>query len=247
MENMDVDVPTGSHMALDQPFRSKLQDGPQRFLAYAIEHGLKSGRRSARDFVRHFPPATIMEGLEDEPQLRANILVASTGVRLKVALKKSAASCGSDLQIALEEQETNAETVVRLFEPDDRVRFLDNRALWSFVTEGNFWQVEARKDAKTHALAVAHISYLIDRAMEDQLLTHRDVVRGITVASMVELLPRSEMPRSSRLRSSSAMPRSLSRRSTCSPRSASVSWSSMFRSRCFGRKSWCRSSPKRTV
>src|SRR4051794_10235592 len=103
MESTEIDAPTGSHPVLDQPFKSKLKEGPQRFLAHVIEHGLKHGRRSARDFMRHFPPTTIMEGLEDEPLLRAKILVAATGVRMKVAQKKSAASCGSDLQIALDE------------------------------------------------------------------------------------------------------------------------------------------------
>jgi hypothetical protein len=195
MESTHTEATQGSHAPASQSFSSRLPEGAQRFLAYAIEHGLKGGRRTARDFIRHFPPTTIMEGLEDEPQLRANILVTATGLRMKVALKKSADSCGSDLQIALDERETDADTVVSLFEPDDRVRFLDNRALWTFLIEGQFWQAEKKKDPKAHALAAAHISYLIERALEDQLLTHRDVVRGISVASMTEYLPRAELPK----------------------------------------------------
>src|SRR5258706_14739404 len=117
-------------------FESKLSEGRQRFLAHAIEHGLSHGRRTPEDFIRHFPPAAIMHGLRDQPQLRSNILVIATGVRAKIALTKPAESCGIDLQIAREEGEADAETVVQLFDPDDRVRYLDGIALWGFVTEG---------------------------------------------------------------------------------------------------------------
>lgn len=176
-------------------FKSQLQDAAPRFLAYVIEHGLTQGRRTPEDFIRHFPPTTIMEGLKDEAQLRANIIVIATGIRMKVALKKTASSCGADLQIALEEHETDAETIVTLFDPDDRVRFLDNRALWAFATEGDVWKVEAKKDPGAHAMAAAHVCYIIERALDDKLLTHRDVVRGITVNAMASYLPRSELPK----------------------------------------------------
>lgn len=195
MESSAAEAQSPSQVTAELPFRSTLPGGPQRFLAHAIEHALSCKRRTARDFIRHFPPAVIMEGLEDEPELRANILVTATGVRLKVALKKSAESCGSDLQIALDEKETDAETVVALFNPDDRVRFLDNRALWSFLIEGEFWRVDPKKDPGLHDIAAQHICYLIERALDDQLLSHRDVVQGITVESMANLLPRSELPK----------------------------------------------------
>jgi len=134
-----------------------------------------------------------MQGLRDQPQLRANILVIATGVRGKIALKKSAESCGQDLQIAIAEGETDAETVVALFDPDDRVRYLDAAALWAYLTEGSFWQVERDKDKAKHAPAAQHIAFMIDRALRDRLLTHRDIVEGVTVAKLTELLPRSEL------------------------------------------------------
>lgn len=173
-------------------FESKLAEGRQRFLAHAIEHGLLNGRRTPEDFIRHFPPAAIMNGLRDQAQLRANILVIATGVRPKIALKKSAESCGNDLQIALDEGETDAETIAQLVDPDDRVRYLDEKALWTYVTEGAFWQVDA-KDKARHAVAADHIAYMIDRALKDRLITHKDVVEGITVAKLAELLPRTEL------------------------------------------------------
>src|SRR5690606_26819505 len=72
---------------------SQLSKGRDRFLAHVIEHGFDVGRRTPEDFVRHFPPTLIMEGLKDQPQLRADILVQATGVKEKVAIKKSWESC----------------------------------------------------------------------------------------------------------------------------------------------------------
>jgi hypothetical protein len=173
-------------------FESKLGEGRQRFLAHVIEHGLLFGRRSPEDFIRHFTPAAIMHGLREQPQLRANILVIATGVRPKIALKKTAESCGNDLQIALDEGETDAETIAQLVDPDDRVRYLDEHALWAYVTEGSFWTIEA-KDKARHGVAADHVAYMLDRALKDRLITHKDIVEGITVAKLAELLPRGEL------------------------------------------------------
>ncbi len=172
----------------ERVFRSKLGDGLSRFLAHVIEHGLEVGRRTPEDFIRHFPPPTIMKALEGQPELRANILVITTGIRPKVALKKSAESCGIDLQIALDEDEADAETIVTLFDPDDRVRYLDHGALWAYVTEGEFWKAGASAEP-----AAKHLAYMLDRALEDALLTHSDIVEGITIAKLAQLLPRPEL------------------------------------------------------
>jgi hypothetical protein len=175
-----------------EAFESKLGEGRQRFLAHVIEHGLSNGRRSPEDFIRHFPPAAIMLGLKDQPQLRANILVIATGVRPKIALKKSAESCGGDLQIALDEGETDAETIAQLLDPDDRVRYLQESSLWTFVTEGSFWQTDA-KDKTRHTIAAEHIAFMLDRGLKDRLITHKDIVDGISVTKLAELLPRTEL------------------------------------------------------
>lgn len=175
------------------PFASKLPEGWQRFLAHAIENGFEVGQRTPEDFIRHFPPAAIMMGLEDEPELRANILIICTGVRAKIALKKSAESCGEDLQIALDEGETDAESVVTLFDPDDRVRYLDRQALWAYVTEQEFWKNDPQSKPAEHARAASHIAYILDRALADGLITHQEIVEGITTARIAELLPREEL------------------------------------------------------
>src|SRR5215510_3256651 len=111
-------------------FSSRLRQGRQRFLAHVMEHSLHIGRRSTDDFIRHFPPEAIMKGLESQPNLRANILAHTTGIKHKIATKKSWQSAADDLRIALEEKETDAAAVISAFEPDDRVRYLEDKKLW---------------------------------------------------------------------------------------------------------------------
>ena len=171
---------------------SKLSEGRQRFLAYVVEHGLEIGRRTHADFIRHFPPSAIMEGLKNQPRLRAAILVLTTGVKQKIALKKSAASAAEDLQIALDEGETDAESIVALFNPDDRVRYLDERKLWAYIAEGEFWNtIPSKKD--DFERAKEHVAFMLDRALSDKLVSHRDVVDGISVEELVTRLPKAEL------------------------------------------------------
>lgn len=171
---------------------STLSKGRERFLAHVIEHGFEVGRRSPEDFVRHFPPTLIMEGLKDQPKLRANILVAATGMKEKVALKKTWESCADDLQIALDEGETDASAVMRVFQMDDRVRYLDAKLLWTYVIEGEFWKISPSRQ-KEYAAAKSHMAFMLARALEDKLVTHADIVEGITVEELASRLPKSEL------------------------------------------------------
>jgi hypothetical protein len=173
-------------------FVSKLAQGRQRFLAHVIEHSLEIGRRSAGDFIRHFPPHAIMEGLADKPALRAEILAHTTGIKKKIAERKAWGSAAEDLDIALAEGETNAEAVVSVFSPDDRVLYLSDRKIWAFLIEGEFWTATSTKK-DDYQIAKKHLAFMLDRALEDKLLTHRDVVEGITVAEMAMRLPKAEL------------------------------------------------------
>lgn len=171
-------------------FKSRLSHGRTRFLAHVIQHGLDAGRRTPEDFLRHFPPAAIMEGLRNRPELRARILSPTTGIKEPIALKKSVESSGEDLQIALDEGVTSPDTVVTLFHPDDRVRYLEPVALWAFVAEGEFWK---QADGIEFEIAKSQVAFMLDRAIEDSLMTHRDVVEGLTVERIAQLLPRAEL------------------------------------------------------
>jgi hypothetical protein len=173
--------------------RSKLEHGRQRFLVYAIEHAFQIGRRTSEDFIRHFSPRTIMEALSLRPDLRAGLLVPTTGLKHRIALKKTWQSAGDDLQSALDEGETKSIQIVDAFSPDDRVLYMPDKKLWAFIVEGQFWKVTAKDDKAAFATAQQHIAYLIDRALVDGLITPRDVVDGIGVNELCNRLPRSEM------------------------------------------------------
>ena len=163
-----------------------------RFMAHVMENGLNVGLRTDQDFIRHFPPMEIMTGLAERPDLRANILVPTTGVRSKIAMKKDAESAGRDLQISLDEGETTAQLIVSLFHPDDRVRYLDQVRLWDYIIEPRFWTIE-RKQTSDFERAKAHMAFILDRAIEEKLVTHREIVEGITVAHLVKCLPPAEL------------------------------------------------------
>jgi len=176
----------------DRPFTSKLGHGRERFLAHVVEYALSAGRRTPEDFIRHFSPETIMVGLRDRPSLRANILVTTTGIKYRIAVKKSAESASEDLQIALDEAETTPATVVGLFEPDDRVRHLSDKALWQFLIEDEFWSASA-SDAEASKKATDQVAFILERALQDKLITHRDIIDGISVHRIAKLLPRVEL------------------------------------------------------
>ncbi len=176
----------------DKAFVSTLHRGRERFLAHVIEKGFEVGNRTASDFIRHFSPATIMQGLEKRPALRAKILIAATGVREKIATKKTAQSSGEDLQIALDENETDPETIIANLDPDDRVRYLDAVALWSYIIEPKFWEVGG-DDSASNERSRFFVAFLLDRALGDELLTHSDIIDAITVKTLAELLPRKEL------------------------------------------------------
>lgn len=173
--------------------RSKLEHGRQRFLVYALEHAFQVGRRTPFDFIRHFPPRTIMEALSQRPDLRAGVLVPTTGLKEKIALKKTWQSAGEDLQSALDEGETEPRAIVEAFQPDDRVTYLPEKKIWAFLVEGQFWKVGSKDDKAAFAMAQQHIAYMLDRALIDGLITPRDVVDGIGMNELCNRLPRSEM------------------------------------------------------
>ncbi|HVW30165.1 MAG TPA: hypothetical protein VHC69_32625 [Polyangiaceae bacterium] len=174
-------------------FQSTFKEGDQRFLAYAIEHSFVCGRRTPQDFIRHFPPRAIMKGLENQAGLRAAILVLTTGLKQKIALKKEWQDAATDLQIALDEGETDAESIVALFDADDRVRYLDAQKIWAFLTEGEFWKASTNKTQAD--IARNHIAFMLERALADKLISHRDVVEGVTVEELANRLPKAELGR----------------------------------------------------
>lgn len=173
-------------------FRSKLPEARQRFLSQVVDHGLTCGLRRPEEFLRHFAPLSIMQALAGEPDRRARILEITVGVRAKVALRKSPESSAEDLQIALDEGVTDAAAVVATFAPDDRVRFLDAQLVWTYVVEPCFWLHTATSSERLGAIR-EHTAYIVATALEQGLVGPRDVVRAISVPTLVEFLPRDDV------------------------------------------------------
>lgn len=160
----------------------------QRFLAKVLHHGLESRLRQPEEFLEHFSPSTIMVALADEPERRGRLLAQTTGIRLKVAMRKSPQSSADDLEIALEEGETSALNVLKLFDTDEQVRFLDNARLWAYVTFPRWWDDESLTgDRRT--LVHEHTRFVIEAAFQAQLLEPRDVIDTLSITSIVARLP----------------------------------------------------------
>ena len=126
--------------AVTGPFESGLGKGREAFHAEVTEFALRAGERTPEDFLRHFPCRAIMRSLEARPMERARIVSQSTGVHEKVAHKMSPDASGESLQIALDESVTSAAAIVKLFQPDDKQRYLERHALWAFDIEGQPWK-----------------------------------------------------------------------------------------------------------
>lgn len=185
-------MPATTRTAAPEELQSQLAPGLPRFLAHVVEHALQMGLRKPEDFLRHFSPRSIMRALSAEPERRGRILEATTGLRSRIASKKSPESSAEDLQIALDEGITTASAVVALLTPDDRVRFLDAQMLWAFVMEPGYGGGAAEHGDRIPEIR-EHTSFIIERALFEGLIGHRDVVSAISVPTLVDRLPRSEL------------------------------------------------------
>jgi hypothetical protein len=172
-------------------FKSSLKSASERFLSQTVVHTLERGFRTPDDFLRHFRPADLMQGLEGAPDLRAKILIEGAGVHEKIARKKSTTSAAEDLKLALDEGVTNAAQLLTLLPPDDRVRYLDPKKLWAFTTEDEFWSpLNAEADVDR---ALSRVVFLLENALRENLLTLQVLTDGITFDSISTRLPLKEL------------------------------------------------------
>jgi hypothetical protein len=173
-------------------FVSGLGKGREAFHAEVTEFVLRSGERTAEDFLRHFSCRSIMRSLEARPMERARIVSQSTGVHEKVAHKMSPDASGEALQIALDENVTTPAAIVKLFQPDDKQRYLERHALWAFDIEGQPWKTTPATKS-SHDRAKAVVAYILDRALENLLVSHEEMVSAITVSKLAQLLPKEKL------------------------------------------------------
>lgn len=172
---------------------SELSDPRQRFLARVLGHSTKDGWRTPVDFLRHFPPGTIVESLAGVDALRVALLVATTGTHEKIALKKSVGSATEDLELSLSEGTTTPAALFELYPTDDKVRHLPAGQLWQFATEDEFYKVTAAEDAARHARASGRMTFILECALEEGLITLKDLADGITFEEISGSLPEADV------------------------------------------------------
>jgi hypothetical protein len=130
----------------------------------------------------------MMISLSSRPMERARIISELTGVHERVANKLSPENAGETLQIALDEGVTTPKDIVRLFQPDDRQRYLNRHELWAFDIEGQPWKASS-SDSSAHSRAEKYIAYIIERAIENLLISHADIVSALGVVKLAGWLP----------------------------------------------------------
>jgi len=177
---------------MSEPFKSELKTGAERYLARVMVSALTDGWRKPEDFLRHFKPADLMQRLEKAPDLRATILIKAAGVHERIVRKKSTSSASEDLRIALDEGLTTPADIVELFPADDRVRYLERTKIWAFLTEEHFWTPDKSIPA---AQAVGRMTFLIETALSESLVSLQDVTDGITFETISARLPQRELQR----------------------------------------------------
>jgi hypothetical protein len=169
-------------------FVSGLGKGREAFHSEITEYCLRAGERSPEDFLRRFSCSKIMVSLSSRPMERARIISELTGVHERVANKLSPENAGETLQIALDEGVTTPKDIVRLFQADDRQRYLNRHELWAFDIEGEPWKASTG-DTTAHTRAEKYIAYIIERAIENLLISHEDIVSALGVVRLAGWLP----------------------------------------------------------
>jgi len=169
-------------------FVSSLGKGREAFHSEVTEYCLRIGERSPEDFLRKFSCTKLMLSLAARPMERARIISQLTGVHERVAHKLSPENAGETLQIALDEGVTTPKDIVRLFQADDRQRYLNRHELWAFDVEGEPWKVSPN-DSASHARAEKFIAYILERAITNLLISQEDIVSGLGVVKLAGWLP----------------------------------------------------------
>ncbi len=169
-------------------FSSDLDTAAERFLSRCLQQVLIEGWSSSDDFLATFGPEQLMGALDDAPELRAEMLVRAAGVHERIAPKKSTAAAAEDLQLALDEGVCNASQILEILDAEQCVRYLDADKLWTFVTSDPFW---TRSDEQS----LARVSFVLETALDEELIGLSDLVDGVTVERLAEALPKEILER----------------------------------------------------
>jgi hypothetical protein len=170
-------------------YSSGLDKAPARFLSRVIQHTLQNAWQTPEDFLQHFGPSAIMQSLAQADALRSKLLVSLANVHEKIATKKSLDSAAEDLNLALEEGITTPEALLEQYPADERVRYLKGSLLWNFVFEDTFHLTVASDGEAAHGRAVRRMTFLLECALNENLLTLEQLADGIGFARIADCLP----------------------------------------------------------
>ncbi len=164
-------------------YESQLDTPADRFLSVCLQHALAESWLSPEDFIREFPANVLIEALESDDELRAQLLTEAAGVHEKIAAKKSIAAAAEDLQLALDEGICTAETILEIVTIDDHVHYLDREDLWLFLTRDSFWTQGSER-------ARERLLFVLNTALDLELITFPQMIQAIGPAELARLLPR---------------------------------------------------------
>lgn len=167
----------------------------KRFVAQVMEYAFREGWRTPDDFLRFFPPEALMEALKSAPELRVAILGGATGMHEQILQRKSLRLAAEDLRLALSEGVYNGFLLLEAFGPEERIRHLDVQRLWDFLIEDRFWQVDHEATPELLRGAAARLSFTLNVALKEKLLTLRDVLDAWTYDSVADSLSPDELRR----------------------------------------------------
>ena len=176
-------------------YTSQLPNGSDRFLSRVVQHTLASAWQTPDDFLQHFGPVELMNALASADELRSRLLVQLANVHEKIASKKSIDSAAEDLKLALEEKVTSPEALLDCFPADDRVKYLGAPLLWKFMFEDSFHTTTKGDGAPAHDRAVRRMTFLLECALQEELLTLQQLGDGIGFERIADCLPPEELRR----------------------------------------------------
>ncbi|HTV19862.1 MAG TPA: hypothetical protein VMG12_14355 [Polyangiaceae bacterium] len=165
----------------------------RRFLAQLMEFCFREGWRTPDDFVKYFPAEAIMGALKSAPELRVAILATATGIYEEILRRKAPALAAEDLAVALDEGTTSSQQLLAVFSPEDRVRYLDPRRIWDFLAEDQFWRLESDATETQRQAAAERMSFTLMQAVQERLLTLRDILEGVTYEVVADSLSPNEL------------------------------------------------------
>jgi hypothetical protein len=165
----------------------------RRFLAQLMEYCFREGWRTPDDFVKHFPAQTMMAALKSAPELRVAILAAATGIYEEILRRKTPALAAEDLSLALDEGTTSSMQLLAAFSPEDRVRYLDARRIWDFIANDHFWRYDPEATDEQRQAASERMSHTLSLAVQERLLTLRDILDGLTYEAVADSLSPDEL------------------------------------------------------